>query len=144
MVLGAALACSAGAFAQTAQSIPASKLPSATLTPEQQRYHDIYKELVEINTTHSAGDTTRAARAMEKRLRDAGFAAADMQVIEPFPKKGNLVLRYKGTGAKQPILLLAHIDVVEAKRDEWRRRSCRCWGSSSRRASSPRATSSSR
>ena len=46
---------------------------------------------------------------MEKRLADAGFAASDMQVIEPFPKKGNLVLRYKGTGAKQPILLLAQV-----------------------------------
>ena len=117
LVSAAVLACSAGAIAQT---IPASKPVPATLTPEQQRYHDIYKELVEINTTHSAGDTTKAARAMEKRLADAGFAASDMQVIEPFPKKGNLVLRYKGTGAKQPVLLLAHIDVVEAKRDDWK------------------------
>lgn len=93
LVSAAVLACSAGAIAQT---IPASKPAPTTLTPEQQRYHDIYKELVEMNTTHSVGDTTQAARAMEKRLADAGFAASDMQVIEPFPKKGNLVLRYKG------------------------------------------------
>ena len=117
LVSAAVLACSAGAIAQT---IPASKPAPTTLTPEQQRYHDIYKELVEINTTHSAGDTTQAAQAMEKRLREAGFAAADMQVIEPFPKKGNLVLRWKGTGAKKPVLLLAHIDVVEAKREDWK------------------------
>jgi len=117
LVSAAVVACSAGAFAQT---IPASKPASATLTPEQQRYHDIYKELVEINTTHSAGDTTKAAHAMQARLSEAGFATSDMQVIEPFPKKGNLVLRWKGTGGKQPILLLAHMDVVEAKRDDWK------------------------
>ena len=78
LVSAAVLACSAGAIAQT---IPASKPAPTTLTPEQQRYHDIYKELVEINTTHSVGDTTQAARAMEKRLADAGFAASDMHVI---------------------------------------------------------------
>jgi len=111
------LACSAGALAQ---SLPASKAPPVTLTPEQQRFHDIYKELIEINTSHSVGDSTRAARAMEKRLLDAGFSAADIQVFEPFPRKGNLVLRFKGTGAKQPILLLAHIDVVEARREDWK------------------------
>ncbi|MFC3109759.1 M20/M25/M40 family metallo-hydrolase [Undibacterium arcticum] len=91
-----------------------------TSTPEQQRYHDIYRELVEINTTHSVGDTTKAARAMEKHLLDAGFAASDIQVLEPFPRKGNLVLRFKGNGSKQPLLLLAHIDVVEAKREDWK------------------------
>jgi acetylornithine deacetylase/succinyl-diaminopimelate desuccinylase-like protein len=91
-----------------------------TLTPETQRYHDIYKELVEINTSHSAGDTTKAAHAMEKHLLDAGFKASDIQVIEPFPRKGNLVLRFKGNGSKQPLLLLAHIDVVEAKREDWK------------------------
>ena len=91
-----------------------------TTDADRRLLRDIYRELVEINTTHSAGDTTKAAHAMEKRLRDAGFAAADMQVLEPFPKKGNLVLRFKGTGAKKPMLLLAHIDVVEAKREDWK------------------------
>jgi len=90
-----------------------------TLTPEQQRFHDTYKELVEINTTHSVGDSTEAARAMEKRLLEDGFAAGEMQVFEPFPRKGNLVLRFKGNGSKKPLLLLAHLDVVEAKREDW-------------------------
>jgi acetylornithine deacetylase/succinyl-diaminopimelate desuccinylase-like protein len=88
--------------------------------PEQQLFREIYQELVETNTTASAGDNTRAARSMEKRLRDAGFMASEVQVIEPFPRKGNLVLRMKGTGAKQPMLLLAHIDVVEARREDWK------------------------
>lgn len=86
---------------------------------ERELFHDIYKELVETNTSHSAGDNTLAARRMEKRLRDAGFTEAEVQVVEPFPKKGNLLLRFKGDGTRRPILLLAHIDVVEAKREEW-------------------------
>jgi len=117
LVAAVLVTCAAGAIAQ---SLPASKAPPATLTPDQQRFHDIYKELVEINTTHSAGDSTRAARAMEKRLVEAGFSASDIQVFEPFPRKGNLVMRFKGTGARQPVLLLAHIDVVEAKREDWK------------------------
>jgi acetylornithine deacetylase/succinyl-diaminopimelate desuccinylase-like protein len=90
--------------------------------PEAERalFHDIYKELVETNTSHSAGDNTLAAHRMAKRLRDAGFAKADIQVVEPFPKKGNLVLRFKGDGTRRPLLLLAHLDVVEAKREEWK------------------------
>jgi acetylornithine deacetylase/succinyl-diaminopimelate desuccinylase-like protein len=94
--------------------------PPPSLTPQQQRFHDIYKELVEINTTHSVGDNTVAARAMEKRLIEAGFAPGDIQIFEPFPKKGNLVLRFKGDGSKKPLLLLAHIDVVEARREDWK------------------------
>ena len=91
-----------------------------TLTPEQKRFHAIYKELVETNTTHSAGDTTLAARRMAKHLRDAGFADAELQIFEPFPKKGNLVARFKGDGSKKPLLLLAHLDVVEALRNDWK------------------------
>src|ERR1700754_566722 len=82
----------------------------------------IYKELVEINTTASVGDTTVAAKAMAKRLTDAGLPAQDVQVIVPpgKAKKGNLVarLRLRGSGGK-PILLLAHLDVVEAKQEDW-------------------------
>ena len=87
--------------------------------PEQQRFHAIYKELVETNTTHSAGDNTLAAQRMAKHLREAGFAESDLQILEPFPKKGNLVLRFKGDGSKKPLLLLAHLDVVEALRADW-------------------------
>ena len=79
----------------------------------------ILKELIEINTTESAGNTTRAAEAMAGRLRDAGFSPNDVQVIGPTARKGNLVARFRGTGARRPVLLLAHLDVVEAKREDW-------------------------
>ena len=87
--------------------------------PNDARAREIYKELVEINTTDSVGNTTRAAEAMAARLKAAGFAAADVQVLGPDPRKGNLVARYRGTGARKPLLLLAHLDVVEAKREDW-------------------------
>jgi acetylornithine deacetylase/succinyl-diaminopimelate desuccinylase-like protein len=91
----------------------------APRTPRQQLAVDIYKELVEINTVTETGDTGRAADAMAARLRAAGFADADVQVFKPAPRKGNLVARLHGTGARKPILLLAHIDVVEARREDW-------------------------
>jgi acetylornithine deacetylase/succinyl-diaminopimelate desuccinylase-like protein len=87
--------------------------------PNDARAREIYKELVEINTTDSVGNTTRAAEAMAARLKAAGFPAADVQVLGPDPRKGNLVARYRGTGARKPLLLLAHLDVVEAKREDW-------------------------
>src|SRR5712692_2297189 len=91
-----------------------------SLGPEQKRFHGIYKELVETNTTHSAGDTTLAAQRMAKHLKDAGFDEADLQILEPFPRKGNLVARFRGDGSKKPLLLLAHLDVVEALRADWK------------------------
>ncbi|MGO9046450.1 MAG: M20/M25/M40 family metallo-hydrolase [Xanthobacteraceae bacterium] len=90
-----------------------------TLTPGQQLTFDIYRELIEIDTTTATGDTARAAGAMAARLREAGFPEADVQVFSPAPKKGNLVARLRGTGARRPILLLAHIDVVPASREDW-------------------------
>jgi acetylornithine deacetylase/succinyl-diaminopimelate desuccinylase-like protein len=89
------------------------------LSPNQKLTFDIYKELIEINTTTATGDTARAADAMARRLRDAGFPEADIQVFSPAPKKGNLVARLRGTGALRPMLLLAHIDVVPASREDW-------------------------
>jgi acetylornithine deacetylase/succinyl-diaminopimelate desuccinylase-like protein len=89
------------------------------LSPQQQLALDIYKELVEINTVTQTGDTGRAADAMAARLRAAGFDATDVQVFKPAPRKGNLVARLRGTGARRPILLLAHLDVVEAKPEDW-------------------------
>ena len=56
---------------------------------------------------------------MAGRLRAAGLPAADVQVLAPAPRKGNLVARFRGTGARQPLLLLAHLDVVEARREDW-------------------------
>ena len=89
------------------------------LSPNQQQARDIYKELVEINTVTPTGDTAKAADAMAARLRAAGFAGADVQVFNPAPRKGNLVARLHGAGARKPILLMAHLDVVEARREDW-------------------------
>jgi acetylornithine deacetylase/succinyl-diaminopimelate desuccinylase-like protein len=89
------------------------------LGPRQQAFRDIYKELVEINTTDSAGDSVRAAEAMAARLKASGLPAADVQVISSAPRKGNLVARLRGTGAAKPMLLIAHLDVVEAKPEDW-------------------------
>jgi acetylornithine deacetylase/succinyl-diaminopimelate desuccinylase-like protein len=97
-------------------SSPALAEPRAT---DQQGFIDIYRELVEINTTDSAGDSIRAAQAMAARLLAGGFPAQDVQVIPTGPRKGNLVARLRGSGAKRPLLLLAHLDVVEAKREDW-------------------------
>jgi len=80
---------------------------------------DIYKQLIEINTTDSVGNTTIAAEAMAKRLRDAGFPDADIFVGGPNPRKGNLVARLHGSGARKPILMIGHLDVVEARREDW-------------------------
>jgi acetylornithine deacetylase/succinyl-diaminopimelate desuccinylase-like protein len=81
---------------------------------------DIYKQLIEINTTNSIGNNTAAAEAMAGRLKGVGFPAADVRVLVPAnPKKGNLVARLRGTGSDKPLLLLAHLDVVEAKREDW-------------------------
>ena len=92
------------------------------LTPHQQLLRGIYQELVEINTTDSVGDTTKASEAMATRLRAAGFPEADVRVlVNPGNnRKGNLVVRYRVANAKRkPLLLLAHIDVVEARKEDW-------------------------
>ncbi|MGE3304023.1 MAG: M20/M25/M40 family metallo-hydrolase [Hyphomonadaceae bacterium] len=92
--------------------------------PGEARFRALYKELVEINTTLSAGDCTRAARAMAARLTAGGIPAGDVQIVIPpgMPKMGNLVAALRGTDAgAKAILLLAHIDVVEADRADWAR-----------------------
>ena len=97
----------------------ASSVLMAQSGPVDSRARAIFKELIEINTTDSVGSTTLAAEAMAARLKAAGFPANDVHVFGPAPKKGNLVARYRGTGARRPVLLLAHLDVVEAKREDW-------------------------
>jgi acetylornithine deacetylase/succinyl-diaminopimelate desuccinylase-like protein len=108
-VFGVAFALSA-AMAQTGP---------ADLSANQRLAREIFQQLIEINTTDSAGDTTAAAKAMAERLKAAGFPDEDIKVLGPHPRKGNLVARLRGTGARKPILLLAHLDVVEAKREDW-------------------------
>jgi len=83
--------------------------------------HDIFKELIEINTTDSIGSTTVAAKAMAQRLLDAGFPAADVAVMGPNERKGNLIARYRGKAGRRlrPILIIGHLDVVEARPEDW-------------------------
>ena len=97
-----------------------------TLTPHQRLAREIYSELISINTADSVGAVTPAAEAMAKRFRAAGFPESDVRILVPEgkPKKGNLVVRYRGRGgpgAAKPILLLAHLDVVAALRSDWPR-----------------------
>ena len=94
---------------------------AATLPPQayQKLAHDIYKQLIEINTSFSTGQTTPAAQAVAERLRAEGFPESDIQIAGAAPHKMNVVVRYHGTGQRKPLLLLAHLDVVEAKRSDW-------------------------
>jgi acetylornithine deacetylase/succinyl-diaminopimelate desuccinylase-like protein len=84
-----------------------------------QMARDIFKQLIEINTTDSVGNVTIAAEAMAKRLRDAGFTENDIIVAGPNEKKKNLVARFRGTSKRKPILFIGHLDVVEARREDW-------------------------
>jgi acetylornithine deacetylase/succinyl-diaminopimelate desuccinylase-like protein len=106
-------------IASGAVTLISSTLAAQPLTNHQQLGFEIYKELVEINTVTGTGDTARAADATAARLRAAGFSGPDVQVFVPAPRKGNLVARLHGTGARKPILLLAHLDVVDARPEDW-------------------------
>jgi acetylornithine deacetylase/succinyl-diaminopimelate desuccinylase-like protein len=87
-------------------------------TEYQKLARDIFKELIEINTTSRYG-STKAAEAMAARLRSAGFPDRDIQVIGPDQQHKNMVLRYRGTGKLKPVLFICHLDVVEALREDW-------------------------
>src|SRR3989454_115849 len=101
-------------------TVPLPAQPPRTLSPNDQRARDIFEQLININTTGSSGSTTVASNALAKRLLDAGLPPGDVQVIGPADSKNhNLVARFRGTGTQKPILLLAHIDVVEARREDW-------------------------
>ena len=81
--------------------------------------HDIFKQLIEINTTDSVGSVTAASEAMAQRFREAGFPAGDIQVVGPNERKKNVVVRLHGSGKHRPVLLIGHLDVVEARREDW-------------------------
>jgi acetylornithine deacetylase/succinyl-diaminopimelate desuccinylase-like protein len=106
------LAATVGALAATPGPLP----PAA----DRQLAREIFKELVEINTTHAHGSTA-AAVAIRDRLIAAGFPAGDVTLIAPadHPNKGNLVVRLRGAGHAQPILFIGHLDVVEARPEDW-------------------------
>jgi acetylornithine deacetylase/succinyl-diaminopimelate desuccinylase-like protein len=102
-------------------AIFAAPLSAQTTPPDAQKQlaHDIYKEFIEIQSGYTTGATTPVAEAAAARLKAAGFPDADIFVGGASPKKANLVVRYHGTGARKPLLLIAHTDVVEAKREDW-------------------------
>src|SRR6476619_3684043 len=106
------------AIALLAAALSSGAQQPAPLTPHQRLAREVYRELIEINTVDSVGSVTRAAEAMARRFRAAGFPARDVQVLIPpgKPTKGNLVVRYRGRpgSTRKPILLLAHLDVVAA------------------------------
>ena len=107
-LLLAALAASAALAADSPADQASNKLA-----------RELLQQLIEINTTDSVGNVTTAAEAMAKRFRDAGFAAADVVVLGPTDKKKNVVVRLRGTGKFKPVLLMGHLDVVEARREDW-------------------------
>jgi acetylornithine deacetylase/succinyl-diaminopimelate desuccinylase-like protein len=80
---------------------------------------DIFRELIEIDTTDEHGNVSTASEAMARRLLDAGYPAEDVQVLGPNDRKKNLVVRLRGTGKHKPVLQIGHLDVVEAKREDW-------------------------
>jgi acetylornithine deacetylase/succinyl-diaminopimelate desuccinylase-like protein len=99
-------------------------LAQAPLRPDQVKFRELYKELVETNTTLSVGSCTLAAEKMAARLKAAGYTDSDITMFAApdHPKEGGLVAVLKGSDPKlKPMLLLAHIDVVEAKREDWTR-----------------------
>ena len=114
MVVGSALCVGLIAGASEAQQ-------ASLDAPTRDLAREIFQQLIEINTTDSAGSVTAAAEAMRSRLLDAGFDAKDVVVLGPNDHKGNMVARYRGKvgGTKRPVLIIGHIDVVEAKREDW-------------------------
>jgi acetylornithine deacetylase/succinyl-diaminopimelate desuccinylase-like protein len=100
--------------------VSAACMQQGSLTPEHQVARDIFKELIEINTTDTpAGNVTTAAEAMAARFRAGGFPAEDIQVLGPLPNKKNLVVRLHGRSPAKPILFIGHLDVVQALRQDW-------------------------
>ncbi len=95
--------------------------PPAAAAEDRKTAHDIFKQLIEINTTDSVGSTTVAAHAMAQRLLDAGFATGGRDRHRTERRKGNMVARYRGkAGSKlRPVLIIGHLDVVEARREDW-------------------------
>lgn len=110
-------------FAVFCLVLPVCFAAGQTSTPSPSHYQqlarDIFQELVEIKSTESGVGSTPAADAVARRLLAAGFSNDDVQVIGPNERKKNVVARLHGRGSQKPILLLAHLDVVEARREDW-------------------------
>jgi acetylornithine deacetylase/succinyl-diaminopimelate desuccinylase-like protein len=96
-----------------------SSAQAPKLSANQELARSIFKELIETNTVHSTGNTTTASDAMATRLKLAGYPEKDIQVVGPTLRNRNIVVRLHGTGKRKPMLFLAHLDVVEARREDW-------------------------
>jgi len=79
----------------------------------------IFEQLIDIDTSHTAGSITRASAEMRQRFLDAGFSENDVSLVGPNERKQNLVVRYRGRGSQKPILIVGHLDVVDAKPSDW-------------------------
>src|SRR5580704_7773595 len=104
--------------------VAAEEAPMGPLRPDQTAFRELYKELVETNTTLSVGSCTLAAERIAAHLKAAGFADNDVTLfsVPDHPKEGGLVAILPGTSkTAKPMLLLGHLDVVEAKREDWPR-----------------------
>jgi len=111
-------------FTIVAISLCATSVQAQNAEAEKAAFREVYQEMVEIDSSPSTGSCTKVVRAAETRLLAAGFAADDVQVVIPEgkPEDGNIVARIRASGAKKKgVLLLAHIDVVDAKRADWER-----------------------
>jgi acetylornithine deacetylase/succinyl-diaminopimelate desuccinylase-like protein len=110
-----------GTSLATAESQGTAQAQTAPLSPPQQFARDIFRELVEINTTTQFG-STRAAEVIAARLQAANFQGSSVQLVGPRPDKMNLVARLRGSddvGRAKPVLFIAHLDVVEARKQDW-------------------------
>src|SRR5579864_9198363 len=103
-------------FSFCALVLAADTMPPAA---EQRLAREIYKQMIEVKSGFTSGSTTPIAESVAARFKAAGFPAPDIFVGGAIPTKANVVVRYRGTGARKPILLVAHIDVVEARREDW-------------------------
>ena len=87
--------------------------------PQDAEARAIFKQLIEINTSESMGSVTKSAEAMAERFRAAGFAEKDVMIAGPDARKKNLVVRYRGSGQRKAVLFIGHLDVVEARGEDW-------------------------
>ncbi len=113
-------ACAAAAVLLAAVPGAARAVAGDAASASNALARDMLEELIAINTTDTPrGNVTTAAEAMAQRARTAGFPAADVQVLGPSERKKNLVVRLRGAGEHKPLLLIGHLDVVEARREDW-------------------------
>ncbi len=115
----AALVCVLTFFTGAATTRAQAQSSVANAAAANALARDIFKQLIEINTTDSVGNVTTAAEAMATRLREAGYAEKDLVLAGPNERKKNLVVRLHGTGKRKPVLFIGHLDVVEARREDW-------------------------